>query len=46
MDYLQAKDGNQRGPVVLFFVDDPNDSVPLGPLEYNLEHPTYLPKAG
>src|SRR5260221_141127 len=23
------------GPVVLFFVDDPNNKVPLGPVEYN-----------
>jgi hypothetical protein len=46
MDYLEAKDGHQKGPVVLFFVDDPDDSVPLGPLDYNLEHPTYLPTPG
>ena len=37
MDYLQMKDGKQRGPVVLFFVDDPDGKIPLGPLEYNLE---------
>lgn len=37
MDYLRSKDGRQRGPVVLFFVDDPDGTVPLGPLEYNLE---------
>jgi len=37
MNYLQMKDGKQRGPVVLFFVDDPSDEVPLGPLEKNLE---------
>src|SRR3989344_3539602 len=39
MEYLQMHDGKQRGPVVLFFVDDPGDQVPLGPLEYNLEKP-------
>ncbi len=37
MDYLQSHDGRQRGPVILFFVDDPENRVPLGPLEYNLE---------
>jgi hypothetical protein len=42
MDYLESRDGHQRGPVVLFFVDDPEDKVPLGPLEYNLEQPQLL----
>ena len=42
MGYLEAKDGKQRGPVVLFFVDDPQNQVPLGPLEYNLENPPQL----
>ncbi|MBI4062620.1 hypothetical protein HY410_01740 [Candidatus Gottesmanbacteria bacterium] len=37
MDYLESKDGRQRGPVVLFFVNDPDNKVPLGPLEYNVE---------
>ena len=37
MNYLESKDGRQKGPVILFFVDDPADQVPLGPLEYNLE---------
>lgn len=37
MNYLRSKDGRQKGPVVLFFVDDPDNRVPLGPLEYNLE---------
>jgi hypothetical protein len=37
MDYLRSKDGRQRGPVAMFFVDDPQNTVPLGPLEYNLE---------
>jgi hypothetical protein len=36
MQYLEMKDGRQKGPVVLFFLDDPDNSVPLGPLEYNL----------
>ncbi len=42
MKYLNMKDGKQKGPVVLFFVDDPDDKVPLGPLEYNLERPIKL----
>lgn len=37
MDYLESKDGKQRGPVVLFFVNDPDNRVPLGPLEYNIQ---------
>lgn len=37
MAYLQRQDGRRRGPVILFFVDDPDGEVPLGPLEYNLE---------
>ena len=42
MEYLNMKDGKQKGPVILFFVDDPADKVPLGPLEYNLERPYRL----
>jgi len=38
MDYLQSKDGKQRGPVIMFFIDDPQNQVPLGPLEQNLEN--------
>ena len=37
MDYLESKDGSQKGAVVLFFVNDPDNNVPLGPLEYNVE---------
>lgn len=36
MDYLQMKDGRQKGTVVLFFVNDPENNVGLGPLEYNV----------
>ena len=25
----------KKGPVILFFVDDPNNQVPLGPVDYN-----------
>lgn len=33
MSYLERYDGVQRGPVLYFFIDDPEDKVPLGPLE-------------
>lgn len=36
MAYLNLITGKQKGPVILFFVDDPDDQVPIGPLEYNL----------
>lgn len=36
MAFLGLNVGKQKGPVVLFFVDDSEDKVPLGPLEYNL----------
>lgn len=34
MDYLGGS-RYKKGPVVLFFVDDPENNVPLGPVEYN-----------
>ena len=37
MAYLGLNVGMQKGAVVLFFVDDPNNEVPLGPVEYNLK---------
>lgn len=36
MAYLGLNVGRQKGPVVLYFVDDPDNEVSLGPLEYNL----------
>lgn len=36
MDYLQMHDGRQKGPVIMFFLDDRSNAIPLGPLEYNL----------
>ncbi len=33
MDYLERVDGRQRGPVLYFFIDDPENKVPLGPIE-------------
>jgi hypothetical protein len=34
MNYLGGS-RYKKGPVVLFFVDDPDNKVPLGPVEYN-----------
>lgn len=34
MNYLGGP-GYKKGPVVVFFVDDPENKVPLGPVEYN-----------
>jgi len=34
MDYLGGS-RYKKGPVVVFFVDDPKNEVPLGPVEYN-----------
>lgn len=33
MKYLERVDGRQRGPVLYFFIDDPENKVPLGPIE-------------
>ena len=33
MRYLERVDGSGRGPVLYFFIDDPEDKVPLGPVE-------------
>jgi hypothetical protein len=33
MKHLERVDGRARGPVLYFFIDDPNDEVPLGPIE-------------
>ncbi len=33
MHYLESKDGAQKGPVVILFVDDPNNTIPLGPVK-------------
>lgn len=32
MKYLERVDGKQKGPVLYFFVDDPEDKIPLGPV--------------
>ena len=33
MTYLERKDGRVRGPVLYLFIDDPEDKIPLGPIE-------------
>lgn len=33
MIYLQRVDGSRRGPVLYYFIDDPDNKVPLGPIE-------------
>lgn len=37
MAYLGLNVGMQKGPVILFFIDDPENEVPLGPVEYNVK---------
>lgn len=32
MQYLERVDGQQRGPVIYFFIDDLSDTIPLGPV--------------
>ncbi len=33
MSYLERVDGKEKGPVLYFFIDDPEDKIPLGPVE-------------
>ncbi len=33
MKYLERVDGKAKGPVLYFFIDDKNNTVPLGPIE-------------
>lgn len=33
MAHLERKDGGAKGPVLYFFINDPEDKVPLGPIE-------------
>lgn len=33
MNYLERVDGAQKGPVLYFFINDPNDTIPLGPVQ-------------
>ena len=32
MTFLERYDGRQRGPVLYFFIDDPDGKIPLGPI--------------
>ena len=32
MKHLERVDGSARGPVLYFFIDDPDDTIPLGPV--------------
>jgi len=38
MAYLGLNVHMQKGPVILFFVNDPNGEIPLGPVEYNVQY--------
>ncbi len=33
MRYLERVNGGQKGPVLYYFIDDPEDKIPLGPVE-------------
>jgi len=33
MSYLEHQDGSAHGPVVYFFIDDPENTIPLGPID-------------
>lgn len=33
MYYLERFDGGQKGSVLYFFIDDPDDKIPLGPVK-------------
>lgn len=33
MKHLERVDGSAKGPVLYFFIDDPQDEIPLGPIE-------------
>lgn len=37
MDVLGLADGPRKGPVLYFFIDDPEDKVPLGPIKVRSE---------
>ncbi len=37
MAFLGLNVGPQKGAVLLFFVDDPENQIPLGPVEYNVQ---------
>ena len=37
MDALGLATGPRRGPVLYFFIEDPNDQIPLGPIKVKIE---------
>lgn len=42
MAYLELNVGKQKGPVLLFFVDDKDNAIPLGPVKYNIRTGTSM----
>ncbi|PWU23733.1 hypothetical protein C5B42_01750 [Candidatus Cerribacteria bacterium 'Amazon FNV 2010 28 9'] len=42
MQYLNMKDGKQKGPVVMLFIDESNQKIALGPVEQ--AQPRYIAK--
>lgn len=42
MNYLERQDGGAKGPVLYFFIDDPDDTIPLGPVNQSLYEKTFL----
>lgn len=41
MAYLKLNTGPQKGPVLVFFLDDPQKVLPLGPVDYNVNNQKY-----
>jgi hypothetical protein len=37
MDHLELLTGKQKGPALIMFVNDPENKLPLGPIEYNVQ---------
>lgn len=37
MKHLERVDGKAKGPVLYFFIDDTDDTIPLGPVEMNTD---------
>lgn len=37
MDYIGLAEGPRKGPVLYFFIDDPKDEIPLGPIKVREE---------
>ena len=40
MKALELHTASRKGHVLLYFVDDPQNRIPLGPIQYNLNQPT------